>query len=86
MNYGELKRNVGKAGLNMREFAELIKANTNSITNLATKESVPKHLAIIATLLGEMVDKSVEYKHLFEKMDLEPQKARGKGSFTKEDN
>jgi hypothetical protein len=86
MNYTELKRNVGKAGLNMKEFAELIKASTNSITNLATKESVPKHLAIIATLLGEMVDKGVEYKYLFEKMDLEPQKARGKGSFTKEDD
>lgn len=86
MDYTELKRNVGKAGLSMKEFAKLIKANTSSITNLATKESVPKHLAIIATLLGEMADKGVEYKHLFEKMDLEPQKARGKGSFTKDDD
>lgn len=83
MNYDELKRNVGKAGLNMKEFAELMKANTNSITNLSNKGSVPKHLAIIAVLLGEMVDKGIEYKYLFEKMDLEPQKARGKGSFTK---
>jgi plasmid maintenance system antidote protein VapI len=83
MNYEELIRNIGKAGLKINSFAELIKTNKNSITNLSGKDNVPKHLAIIATLLGEMVDKDVEYKHLFEKMDLEPQKARGKGSFSK---
>jgi len=86
MNYDELVRNIGKAGLKINSFAELIKTNKNSITNLSGKDNVPKHLAIIATLLGEMVDKGVEYEHLFKKMDLEPQKARGKGSFTKKES
>jgi len=81
MKYEEFTRNIGKAGLTIKEFAELIKANPNSITNLAKKDNVPKNLAIIVALLGELVEKGVEYKHLFEKMDLEPQKARVKDTF-----
>ncbi len=89
MDYEELVRNIGKAGLKINSFAELIQTNKNSITNLSSKDYVPKHLAIIASLLGEMKDKGVEYKYLFEKMDLEPQKARGtkgKSSFSKKEN
>ena len=78
MNYDELIRNIGKAGLDIKEFAELIKANPNSITNLKSKEKMPKNIAVIAVLLGEMVDKGLEYKHLFEKLDLREQKARRK--------
>lgn len=78
MNYDELIRNIGKAGLTVKEFAILLKANPNSITNLKNKDYVPKNLGIIAVLLGEMVDKSVEYKHLFERLDLQEQKARRK--------
>ena len=76
MNYDELIRNIGKAGLSVKEFAILLKANPNSITNLKKKESVPKNLGIIAVLLGEMVDKGLEYKHLFEKLNLQEQKRR----------
>jgi len=83
MDYEEFTRNVRKAGLTLKEFAHLIKTNPNSITNLSKKEQMPKNLAIIAVLLGEMVDKGLEYKSLFEKMNLEPQKARVKGSFGK---
>lgn len=78
MNYEELTRNIAKAGLDIKEFAELIKANPNSITNLKSKEKMPKNIAVIAVLLGEMVDKGLEYKHLFGKLDLEEQKARRK--------
>ena len=76
MNYEELTRNIAKAGLDIKEFAELIKANPNSITNLKSKEKISKNIAIIAVLLGEMVDKGLSYNHLFEKLDLEEQKAR----------
>lgn len=78
MNYEELTRNIAKAGLDIKEFAELIKANPNSITNLKSKEKIPKNIAIIAVLLGEIVDKGLEYKHFFEKLDLKEQKARRK--------
>lgn len=83
MDYEEFTRNIKKAGLTLKEFAHLIKTNPNSITNLSKKEQMPKNLAIIAVLLGEMVDKGLEYKSLFEKMNLEPQKARVYGSFGK---
>ncbi|WP_141047548.1 XRE family transcriptional regulator [Aliarcobacter cryaerophilus] len=76
MNYDELIRNIGKAGLSVKEFAILLKANPNSITNIKKKESVPKNLGIIAVLLGEMVDKGLDYKHLFEKLNLHEQKRR----------
>ncbi len=78
MNYEELTRNITKAGLDIKEFAELIKANPNSITNLKSKEKMPKNIVVIAVLLGEIVDKGLEYKYLFEKLDLEEQKARRK--------
>ena len=76
MNYEELTRNIAKAGLDIKEFAELIKANPNSITNLKSKEKMPKNIAVIAVLLGEMVDKGLDYKHLFEKLNLNEQKRR----------
>lgn len=76
MDYVELVRNIGKAGLDVKEFAELIKANPNSITNLNGKDSVPKNLAIIAVLLGELVDKKIPYRHLFDRLDIEKQKPR----------
>ncbi len=84
MDYKELTRHIGKAGLTIREFAKLIKANPNSITNLSNKKKkIPKNLAIIAVLLGEIVDKQIDYKPLFEQLDLEPQKARIEKSFGK---
>lgn len=83
MDYQEFTRNINKAGLSLKEFAILLEANPNSITNLSSKEKIPKNLAVISVLLGEMKDKGVEYKHLFEKMDLEPQKARGHDNFGK---
>ena len=84
MNYKELIRQLGKAGLNCKEFAELLKVTSNSITNLKTKEikegkDVPKNLAIISTLLGEMAERGIDYKGIIEKIDFKPQKSRNKG-------
>jgi len=76
MNYNELVRNIGKAGLNVKEFAELIKANPNSITNLKKKGNIPKNLGIIAVLLGELVEHKIPYERLFDDLDLQEQKAR----------
>ena len=83
MDYEEFTRNVRKTGLTLKEFAHLIKTNPNSITNLSKKEQMPKNLTIIAVLLGELVDKGLGYEHLFQKMELEPHKARVLGSFGK---
>src|SRR3989344_2459701 len=60
MNYIEFQRQLGKAGLNIREFASLVKMNSNSVTNCAQRGEVPSHLAVIASLMGEMADHQID--------------------------
>lgn len=79
----EFKRNVGKAGLSITEFSLLIKSSPQSVSNYARINKVPKHLAIIATLLGEMAEKNMDFEHLFEKMDIDSFQNRGKDQFEK---
>ena len=80
MNYEELTRNIAKAGLDIKEFAELIKANPNSITNLKSKKKIPKNIGIIAVLLGEMKEAKLPFKDFLISLDLEEQKARRKSN------
>ena len=81
MKYDDFKKNIRGANLSMREFADLVKANRNSITNLSTKEKVPKNLYIISALLAELAYYKIDYKKIFQEMDIEPQKARVKDTF-----
>ncbi|WP_288128479.1 XRE family transcriptional regulator [Thiomonas sp.] len=62
MTYTEFKRQLGKAGLTVRAFAALMGQTPNSITNYASKGQVPTHLAIIATLMAEMVDAGIDFR------------------------
>ena len=80
MNYKELKRNIRKAGLDIKDFAELIKVNPNSITNLKSKKKIPKNIGIIAVLLGEMKEAKLPFKDFLNSLDLEEQKARRKSN------
>ena len=84
MTYEEFRRQLGKAGLTIKEFAELIKQTPNSITNHAAEGEVPSHLAIIAALMGEMAESGVDFRGALGKVDYEPSKPRGgaaKGKF-----
>ena len=78
MNYEELTRNTPKAGLDIKEFVELIKANPNSIINLKSKKKIPKNIGIIAVLLGEMKEAKLSFRDFLNSLDLEEQKARRK--------
>jgi len=51
-----------QAGLTVKGFAEIIKQTPNSITNHAKSGEVPSHLAIIATLMGEMAENGQDFK------------------------
>lgn len=51
--------------------------NRASLSNLAKKEEVPAHLAIIATLLGEMAEQRVEFRPALSRIDIKPKKPRG---------
>lgn len=79
MHYEEFQRQLGKAGLSLREFAQLLKMNRNSISNYARIGSVPAHLAVIAALLGEMAERQVDFRAVLAKLDIEEKKPRGAG-------
>ena len=79
MTYDEFHRHIGKAGLTIKAFAELVRMNRISISNLAKKGEVPTHLAVIAALLGEMADMGVDYRAVLARIDIAPKKPRGAG-------
>lgn len=79
MTYEEFRRQLGKAGLTTKNFAELVKLNSNSITNYAKKGEVPSHLAVIAALLGEMAERKIDFRDVLSRIEIEPNKPRGAG-------
>lgn len=79
MTYEEFQRQIGKAGLTIREFADVVKMNRISISNYGQKGEVPSHLAVIAALLGEMAERKLDYKDVLSRIDILPKKPRGAG-------
>lgn len=79
MTYEEFQRQIGKAGLTLREFAELVKMNRVSLSNYAKSNEVPSHLAVIAALLGEMAEQRLDYRAALAKIDFSPKRPRGAG-------
>lgn len=84
MTYEEFQRHLGKAGLTLRQFADLLKMNRISLSNYGKKGEVPSHLALIVALMGEMAEHRVDFRSVLTKIDIEPKKPRGgatKGKF-----
>ncbi len=79
MDYDEFRRQLGKAGLTAKDFAELVKLNCNSITNYAQRGEVPTHLAVIAALLGEMAERKINFRDVLSRIEITPNKPRGAG-------
>lgn len=77
MTYEEFLRQLGKAGLTVKAFAELLCMNRVSISNLSRKGEVPVHLAVIAALMGEMADSGVDYRPVLSKIKIEHRPAKG---------
>lgn len=80
MTYDEFQRQIGKAGLSIREFAELVKMNRISLSNNKKKGDVPSHLAVIAVLLGEMAEQQIDFRTVLSGIDIAPKKPRGAGA------
>jgi len=70
MPYSEFQRLVGKAGLTIKDFAELLGMNPKSITNYHKVGVVPSHIAIIIGLISTMKDKGLDFNEVFEKIKL----------------
>jgi len=77
MNYEEFKRQLGKAGLTIKAFAEIIGLNPVSITNYAKVGEVPSHLAIIVVLMGEMAEQNLDFRKALARVKIETKKGRG---------
>lgn len=56
MTYDEFRRHLGKAGFKVEDFAGLIEVRSRSISHYKQLGKVPPHYAVIAVLLGELVD------------------------------
>lgn len=77
MTYDDFQKHINKAGIQLREFAELVKMNPISIYNCAQKGEVPSHLAVIAVLLGEMSERGIDFREVLFGIDISPKKPRG---------
>ncbi|MDD2661640.1 MAG: XRE family transcriptional regulator [Methylococcales bacterium] len=69
MNYDEFRRQIGKAGLTNKAFAELLGLNPKSITNFKTQGGVvPNHLAVIAMFMAEFAERGIDFKKLIKQI------------------
>lgn len=79
MTYDEFQRQIGKAGLNLRQFADLVKMNRISLSNYGKQGQVPSHLAVIAVLLGEMAERKIDFRSILSNVEIARKKPRGAG-------
>ena len=77
MLYADFLDAIGRAGLSVRAFAELIGMNPNSISNYARAGELPTHLGLIAVLIAGMNDLGGDYRRIMSKVELAPKKPRG---------
>lgn len=79
MTYDDFLSELGRARLSVRAFADLIGMNRNSVSNYASRCEVPRHLAVIAVLLGEMKVKGIAFEAAVERVSSTRKKPRGRG-------
>ena len=77
MTYSEFLAELGKAGLTVRAFADLIGMNRNSVSNYASTEKVPRHLAVIVALLAEMSVQGLAFQDVIMRINLTPKRPHG---------
>jgi lambda repressor-like predicted transcriptional regulator len=79
MTYDEFLAELGKAGLSVRAFADLVGMNRNSVSNYSSRSEIPRHLAIIAVLLAEMKAQGIAFQAAIERISSVRKKPRGAG-------
>jgi hypothetical protein len=86
LSYDEFISELGKAGLSVRKFAELVSMRPNSVSNNAKRGEVPTHLAVIAALLSELGVRRIPIEPIFSRLELtkvakKPRGASSAGKF-----
>lgn len=77
MNYADFIKELRRASLTVRAFADLVRMNRNSVSNYAQGGEVPAHLGIIATLLAELHAREIDYGPVVERAAPAGKKPRG---------
>jgi hypothetical protein len=80
VSYDDFIAELGKSGLSVRAFADLLGMRANSISNNAKRGEVPSHLAIIVSLLAEMNIQGIPFQPIFSRLSLSKKKPRGGAS------
>lgn len=78
MTYPEFLKELNRASLNVRSFAELLHMNPNSISNYASCGEVPAHLALIVALIAELNRHGIAYEPVIHRVAPVNKKPRGK--------
>lgn len=60
MRYEEFKTALAEAGLTVREFAQHIGVRATTVTNYASRQQVPKHFAVIVTLMAHIARRGLD--------------------------
>lgn len=72
MEYKEFRRQLGKAGLTINEYADLLHMLPKSVSNYAKKGHVPQFHAVIAVALGYAGDTKLNFIDLLARYEVFP--------------
>lgn len=86
MEYSEFKRHIGKAGISIGRFAELIGRHPASVINYGRSGEVPAHLAALAVLMGCMAEAGLDFVAPLERLCLVRGKPRGRAFDSRDGN
>ena len=78
MEYRTFTGNLAQAGSTIREFAELLGMNKNSVSNYAQSGKVPTHLGVISQLIAVMREQGLDYRAALQGMKISRKTSRGK--------
>jgi len=77
VTYDDFLRELNKAGLSVKRFADLIGMQPNSVSNNKKRGEVPIHLALIASLLAEMSAHQIDYEPVLARVKSVKKRPRG---------
>ncbi|MDB6430164.1 XRE family transcriptional regulator [Pseudomonas aeruginosa] len=77
MTYDDFLRELDKAGLSVKRFADLVGMQPNSVSNNKKRGEVPIHLAVIVSLLAEMSARQIDYEPVMARVQPIKKRARG---------
>jgi hypothetical protein len=86
MKYNDFKRTLRRVGFKNKEFAQLIAVHEKTISNMAKKENIPNHMAIIVVLMDILSNYKIPFKSELSNLNLQKSEPRGNNISKKQGN